>query len=47
MEYGRASRQSSVDSRNDAIEETMKKYNAVYTLLWKTGADGDFFCQDD
>lgn len=47
MEYGRASRQSSVDSRNDAIEETMKKYNAVYTLLWQKGADGDFFCQDD
>lgn len=47
MEYGRASRQPSVAARKNAIEETMAKYNAVYTMLWQKGADGDFICAQE
>jgi len=47
MEYGRASRQSSLAARNAIIEDTMANYNAVYTMIWKTGKDGLFYATDE
>ena len=32
----------SIEMREKQLEETMAKYNAVYTLLWKKDADGFF-----
>jgi hypothetical protein len=32
----------SLEVREKQLEETMAKYNAVYTLLWKKDADGFF-----
>ena len=42
MEYGRETKSSALALREKEMENTMAQFNAVYTLLWKKGEDGDF-----